>query len=276
MKAADIMTRNVVSVQPQTTILQAADLMLQHRISGLPVVDSGGHVVGIVTEGDFLRRTETGTQRKRPRWLQFLVGPGRLAEEYVHSSSRRIEDVMTQAVHTIGEDRPVGDVVELMERHRIKRLPVLRDDRLVGIVSRANLLHALASVGREIKSTSADDVAIRERLLTELNQQDWAPVGLIDVIVRNGTVELWGTILDERKRRALIVAAENVPDVKSVRDHLVCVEPVSGMAMGRRNRRPARSAEAGPAAGSITVPPARRRGAEIDSISRLLNPRDIQ
>lgn len=232
MKAADIMTRNVVSVQPQTTILQAADLMLQHRISGLPVVDSGGHVVGIVTEGDFLRRIETGTQRKRPRWLQFLVGPGRLAEEYVHSSSRRIEDVMSQAVHTIAEDTPVGDVVELMERHRIKRLPVLRDDRLVGIVSRANLLHALASVGREIKSTSADDVAIRERLLTELNQQDWAPVGLIDVIVRNGTVELWGTILDERKRRALIVAAENVPDVKGVRDHLVCVEPVSGMAMG--------------------------------------------
>ena len=232
MKAADIMTRNVVSVQPQTTILQAADLMLQHRISGLPVVDSGGHVVGIVTEGDFLRRIETGTQRKRPRWLQFLVGPGRLAEEYVHSSSRRIEDVMSQAVHTIAEDTPVGDVVELMERHRIKRLPVLRDDRLVGIVSRANLLHALASVGREIKSTSADDAAIRERLLTELNQQDWAPVGLIDVIVRNGTVELWGTILDERKRRALIVAAENVPDVKGVRDHLVCVEPVSGMAMG--------------------------------------------
>jgi len=232
MKAADIMTRNVVSVQPETTILQAADLMLQHRISGLPVVDSDGHVVGIVTEGDFLRRTETGTQRKRRRWVQFLVGPGRLAEEYVHSSSRRIEDVMTQAVHTIGEDTPVSDVVELMERHRIKRLPVLRDDKLVGIVSRANLLHALASLAREIKSTSADDVAIRERLLTELNQQDWVPLGLIDVIVRNGTVELWGTILDERKRRALIVAAENVPDVKSVRDHLICVEPVSGMAIG--------------------------------------------
>jgi CBS domain-containing protein len=232
MKAADIMTRNVVSVQPQTTILQAADLMLQHRISGLPVVDSGGHVVGIVTEGDFLRRTETGTQRKRPRWLQFLVGPGRLAEEYVHSSSRRIEDVMTPAVHTIGEDTPVSDVVELMERHRIKRLPVLRDDKLVGIVSRANLLHALASLAREIKATSADDVAIRERLLTELNQQSWAALGLIDVIVRNCTVELWGTLLDERKRRALIVAAENVPDVKSVRDHLVYVEPISGMAMG--------------------------------------------
>jgi CBS domain-containing protein len=232
MKAADIMTRNVVSVQPETTILQAADLMLQHGISGLPVVQSDGRVVGIVTEGDFLRRSETGTQRKRPRWVQFLVGPGRLAEEYVRSSSRRIEDVMTHAVHTIGEDTPVSDVVELMERHRIKRLPVLRDDKLVGIVSRANLLHALASLARETKSTSADDVAIRERLLTELKQQDWAALGMIDIIVRNGTVEFWGTLLDERKRRALIVAAENVPGVNKVRDHLVYVEPISGMAMG--------------------------------------------
>jgi CBS domain-containing protein len=232
MKAADIMTRSVVSVEPAATVLQAADRMLQHGISGLPVVDGDGHVVGIVTEGDFLRRTETGTQRKRSRWVEFLLGPGRLAEEYVRSSSRRVEDVMTRSVHTIGEDTPLSDAVELMERHRIKRLPVLRDQKLVGIVSRANLLHALASLAREIKSTSADDEAIRERLLTELNQQSWAPLGLIDIIVRNGTVELWGTLLDERKRRALILAAENVRGVKGVRDHLVCVEPISGMAIG--------------------------------------------
>jgi CBS domain-containing protein len=126
MQVADIMTHNVISVQPEATILQAAELMLQHRISGLPVVDSDGHVVGIVTEGDFLRRAETGTQRKRARWVEFIVGPGRLAEEYVRSSSRRVEDVMTRSVHTIGEDTPLSDAVELMERHRIKRLPVLR------------------------------------------------------------------------------------------------------------------------------------------------------
>jgi CBS domain-containing protein len=232
MKAANIMTHNVISVRPETTILQAADLMLQHRISGLPVVDSDGHVVGIVTEGDFLRRVETDTQPQRPRWVQFLLGPGRLAEEYVRSSSRKIEDVMTQPVHTIGEGMPLSDVVELMEHHRIKRLPVLRDHKLVGIVSRANLLHALASLAREIESTPGDDEAIRERLLAELNQQSWAPLGLIDVIVRNGTVEFWGTLLDERKRRALIVAAENVRGVKGVRDHLVWVEPISGVAIG--------------------------------------------
>lgn len=224
MKAADIMTRNVISVQPETTILAAAHLMLQHRISGLPVLDSDRHVIGIVTEGDFLRRAETGTQRQRPRWVEFLVGPGRLAEEYVRTSGRQIGDVMTQPVHTIGESMPLSDVVELMEHHRIKRVPVLRDHKLVGLVSRANLLHALASLAQEIKSTPGDDKAIRECLLAELNQQSWAALGLINVIVRNGTGELWGTLLDERKRRALIVAAENVGGVKSVRDHLVHVE----------------------------------------------------
>jgi CBS domain-containing protein len=228
MKAAHIMTRNVISVQPETTIAQAVHLMLQHRISGLPVVDSEGYAVGIVTEGDFLRRAETATQRQRPRWLQFLVGPGRLAEEYVRSTSRKVEDVMTRPVHTIDENTPLSDIVELMERRRIKRLPVLRDRKLVGIVSRANLLHALASVAREIKSTPADDEAIREALLAELNQASWAPLGLVDIIVRNGTVEYWGTLFDERKRRALIVAAENVPGVKGVRDHLVWIEPMSG------------------------------------------------
>lgn len=230
MKAAHIMTHNVVSVQPDTTVVEAAQLMLQHGISGLPVVDRNNHVVGIVTEGDLLRRAETGTQRERSRWLQFFLGPGRLAEDYVRTKGRKVEDVMTQSVHTIGADALLSDVVELMERHRIKRLPVLRDDQtIVGIVSRANLVRAFASVTPEIRSATAEDEEIRESLLAELNREIWAPIGLINIIVRHGIVELWGTILDERKRRALILAAENVRGVKGVRDHLVSVEPVSGM-----------------------------------------------
>jgi len=232
MEAAHIMTRNVVSVRPETTISEAVRLMLQHRISGLPVVDGHDHLVGIVTEGDFLRRVETGTRRQRLRWVEFFLGPGRLAEEYVRSAGRTVEDVMTPSVHTIDEDTSLSDAVELMERHRIKRLPVLHDRKLVGIVTRANLLHALASLAPEIKATPAGDEEIRERLLATLDQENWAPLGMIDIIVRNGMVELWGTLLDERKRRALIVAAENVPGVKGVHDHLVYVEPMSGMAMG--------------------------------------------
>jgi CBS domain-containing protein len=238
MRTGDIMTRTVLSVRPETTILEAARLMLLHEISGLPVVDSDGHIVGIVTEGDFLRRAETGTRRQRSRWVEFFIGPGRLAEDYVRTRGRRVEDVMTQPVHVIDEDTPLSDVVELMERHRIKRLPVLRDRKVVGIVTRANLLHALASLAEEIKPTLADDKTIRERLLTELNQERLAPSGLVDIIVRNGTVELWGTILDERKRRALILAAENLPGVKAVRDHLVYVEPISGVTFGPPEEAP--------------------------------------
>jgi CBS domain-containing protein len=231
MKTAHIMTPNVVSVQPETPALQAAQLMIQHGISGLPVVDSDNHVVGIVTEGDFLRRVETGTQRQRSGWLRFFVSAGRLADEYVRSRARKVEDVMTRPVHTIEEDASLSDAVELMERHRIKRLPVVRDRKLVGIISRANLLRAFASLVQEIKPTPTDDAEIRERILTELRQESWAPLGMIDVIVRNGIVELWGALFDERKRRALVLAAENVHGVKGVRDHLVWVDPSSGMAV---------------------------------------------
>jgi CBS domain-containing protein len=231
MKAGDIMTRNVVSIDPDSTVLQAVRLMLQHRISGLPVVDKSGALVGIVTEGDFLRRAETATERKRPRWLEFIMGPGRLADEYVKSHARKVSEVMTPEPQTVSEDAPLEEVVQRMEKHRIKRLPVVRDKKLVGIVSRANLLHALASLAPSAPPPAASDGSIRDRLLTELSSQKWAPIGALNVMVRNGVVELWGTITDERERQALIVAAENIPGVKAVRDHLAWVEPTSGMVL---------------------------------------------
>ncbi len=230
MKAADIMTLNPITVEPNATVMQAVRLMLQHRISGLPVVDSLGRLIGIVTEGDLLRRTETGTQRRRPRWLEFLIGPGRMASEYVHASGRKVHEVMTENVRTVVEDTPLDDVVQIMERHQVKRLPVMRGERLVGIVSRANLLRALASFYSDAKPSSLDDAAIRGKLLEELNKQSWAPVSLINVIVRHGVVHLWGALTDERQRQGIRVAAENTPGVKSVQDHLVWVEPTTGMA----------------------------------------------
>ncbi len=150
MKAKDVMTRKVISVAPDASILEALRLMLQNKISGLPVVARGRQLVGIVTEGDFLRRAETGTERKRPHWLEFIISPGRLAHDYVHSHGRRVEEVMTFGVETVSEEAELDDIVRLMEKHRIKRIPVMRGDDLVGIISRANLLHALASVAREI------------------------------------------------------------------------------------------------------------------------------
>jgi len=229
MKAKEVMTSPVVTVESDATILQAVRIMLQRRVSGLPVVDKNGGLVGIVTEGDFLRRAETGTTRRRPRWLEFLIGPGRLADEYTRSHGRKVDDVMTRDPISVAEDTPLEDIVKLMEKRQIKRLPVVRGQELVGIVSRANLLHALAGVVREVKPTVQSDEAIRTLLLAELAKQSWAPVALIDPIVRNGVVELWGSLTDERERPALVVAAENVPGVKAVHDHLVWVDSTSGM-----------------------------------------------
>ena len=232
MKAKDIMTSPVVSAELDATVIQAAQIMLQKRISGLPVVDKDGRLVGIVTEGDFLRRAETGTERRRPRWLEFLIGPGRLADEYTRSHSRKLEDVMTSDPVIVSEDAPLEEIVNVMERHQIKRLPVVRGQQLVGIVSRANLLQALASVHREAEPSAQSDEVIRGLVLAEFGKQQRAPMALyINPIVRNGIVELWGTITDERERRALIVTAENVPGVKEVRDHIVLVDPISGIVL---------------------------------------------
>lgn len=229
MKAKDVMTKTVVSVDPNAKVLEAVRLMLQKRVSGLPVIDASGNLVGIVTEGDLLRRAETGTERQRPRWLEFIVGPGRLAEEYVHTHGRKVSEVMTYEPKTITEDMPLDEIVLCMEKNHIKRVPVVRGKRVVGIVSRANLLHALASLAPTARGAAPSDAGIRERLLTELDRQKWAPLGALNVIVRDGVVELWGTISDERERQALVVAAENISGVKGVRDHLAWVEPNSGM-----------------------------------------------
>lgn len=227
MKAADAMRPDVITIAPDASVLEAARVMLQNRISGLPVVDGAGRLVGIVTEGDFLRRAEIGTGRKRPRWLEFLLGPGRLADEYVHTHARKVQEVMTPDPVTVEEETPLDEVVRVMERRRVKRVPVTRGDRIVGIISRANLMYALASVSRQVPGAD-DDGAIRSRIVDELGKQPWAPAAGIDVTVRNGIVELWGCILEERQRGAVKVLAENTPGVKEVRDHLVWVEPVSG------------------------------------------------
>jgi CBS domain-containing protein len=229
MKTSDIMTRTVITVEPDASIVHAVRLMLQHRISGLPVVDAKGVLVGILSEGDLLRRQETGTQKRRARWVEFLMGSGRLADEYVRTSGRQVHEVMTRDVRTITENTPVEDIVQLMERHRIRRLPVVRRDAVVGIVSRANLVHALVGLAIEAKPVAIKDRAIREQLQAELDRQTWAPIALINIVVRNGVVQLWGSITEEAQRAALIVAAENTPGVRKVEDHLVWVEPMSGL-----------------------------------------------
>ena len=227
MRAHQIMTRPVVTITPDATILEAANTMLQHHVSGLPVVDAAGKLVGIVSEGDFIRRSEIGTQRKRSRWLRFLLGPAD-ATQYVREHGRKVSEVMTREPLTIAEDATLEEIVSSMETNGIKRLPVMRGDKLVGIVSRANLLQAVASLAREIPDPTADDDHIRSRIIQALEKNDWSPFGL-NVIVRDGIVHLSGVITDEDSRQAAMVAAENVSGVKKVHDHLCWVDTMSGM-----------------------------------------------
>jgi CBS domain-containing protein len=227
MRAHQIMTRNVITVRPDSSIVDAAKLMLERHVSGLPVLDKDGALVGIVSEGDFLRRSEIDTQRKRPRWLQYLMSPGRAANEFVHQSGRKVEEIMARDPVTVTEDTQLEELVSLMEKHDIKRLPVMQNDRLVGIVTRANLLQAVASLARDVPDPTADDDHIRQRVADAINSTDWRPIGL-QVTVRNGVVHLHGIIVNESSRQATIVAAENVAGVKEVHDHLCFVDTYSG------------------------------------------------
>jgi len=230
MRAHQIMTRSVITVTPETTIVEAANTMLQKHVSGLPVIDAAGKFVGIVSEGDFIRRGEIGTQRKRGRFLKFILGPGQAATDFVHEHGRKVAEIMTPQLLTITitEDTALDEIVELMEKNSVKRLPVMRGDRIVGIVSRANLLQAVASLAREIPDPTADDDHIRNRVIDTIEKNDWCPFGL-SVIVRGSVVHLSGVITEERSRKAAVVAAENVTGVTKVHDHLCWVDTMSGM-----------------------------------------------
>jgi CBS domain-containing protein len=228
MRAHQIMTRPVITVTPETTIAEAANTMLQRHISGLPVVDAAGKLVGIISEGDFIRRSEIGTQRRRGRFLRFILGPGKEAADFVHEHGRKIDEIMTPEPLTIGESTDLEKIVELMEKNHVKRLPVTRGEKLVGIVSRSNLLQAVARLARQVPDPTADDDHIRNRIIDSLEKKDWSPFGL-SVIVRDGIVHLSGVITEERSRQAAIVAAENIAGVTKVHDHLCWVDTMSGM-----------------------------------------------
>ena len=227
-----IMNHQPLSVTRYTTIAEAARLMLDHRISGLPVVEGEGKVVGVVTEGDLLRRAETGTERHRSRWLELLLGPGRLAHDYVDAHARKVGEVMTTEVVTVSPEDPVEQVVGLMEKHHVRRLPVVAHGRLVGIVSRADLVRALlAGLTQETANAAVavSDAEIRENILAVIDKEPWGPRFSVEVTVEQGAVNLHGTVTDDRERSALIVAAENAPGVRTVHDHLVWVDGTTGL-----------------------------------------------
>jgi CBS domain-containing protein len=228
MIVADVMTRNVVTIAPEATVEDAATLMLSRRISGLFVVDKAGDLVGVITEGDLLRRDELGTERGRPWWLKLLVSPARQAADFTRAHGRHVRDVMTADVISVADDAPLETVVATMERARVKRVPVTHGGRVVGVVSRADLLRALVSRVKQAEPVGRDDTAIRGAILDALERQAWAPMTTVNVTVAKGVADMWGTITNEAERSAIRVVVENTPGVTAVHDHLVYVEPYSG------------------------------------------------
>lgn len=226
MRAMDVMTTNVITVDPNTSVQEVARLLSERSISGVPVVDSQNRLVGIVSEGDLLHRVETGTERRvrrrRSWWLDTIGSDEELARDYVKSHGRTAKEVMTRDVISVAETTELADIATLLETKRIKRVPVVRDGQLVGIVSRANLVRALAAAGGQPMSAAADDRTIRQNLLAELKGREWVHTWAADIIVRDGVVHLW--VSDDRpeeERQALRVAAENVPGVRGVEEHVV-------------------------------------------------------
>lgn len=225
MKAADIMTTEVITVSEDACVQDAANLLLRHRISAAPVVDKSGKLVGIISQGDLMRRAETGTQHHRPWWLEMLTDSDTLAREFVKENARRVADVMTRKVITARSDTDLAEIANLLEKNGIKRVPIVDDGRLVGIVSRANLVQAVAAVGGQLKATiKQDDAAIRERLLARLKAEAWSP-SLLSVVVHNGKVDLWGMVDTPAQKAAARVAAESTPGVVAVNDNVI-VKPV--------------------------------------------------
>ena len=219
MRAADIMTSPVIRVGPETPVHEIATLLLKHRISGVPVVEHG-RLIGFVSEGDLLHRQEIGTERRTGSWWLRLFSVSGSAEDYIKSHASRARDIMTREVVSVAPDTGLAEIATLLEKRRIKRVPVLSEGNLVGIVSRANLVQAIATARpTSSRVTSPVDSAIRGRLLAELGHQSWWAGPNSQVIVTDGVVHYWGVARSDIEREAARVAAENVPGVRGVEDH---------------------------------------------------------
>jgi len=221
MKAMDVMTRDVLTVKPSDSVAETMRLLAEHDISALPVVDDDGTVVGVISEADLVRREEIGTEKQRTWWLEALTPASTLAEEFAKSHGRRVSEVMSTHVISASEDTPLGEIATLLEKHRIKRVPILRDGKPVGIVSRSNLVQAVASLQTPADAGSDTDRRIRSELLNQLDSQAWTKFGARNVIVSDGIVHLWGLVASEQERKALIALAEGVPGVVRVSDEMI-------------------------------------------------------
>jgi CBS domain-containing protein len=222
------MVPNVITVGAHATIGEVATTLLNNNISGAPVVGEKGELVGIVSEGDLMRRPETGTSKPHSWWLELLSNQQALAGQYIKSHSRNVADVMTRDVVTAKLDTPLGDIAAMLERNRIKRVPIVQEGKIVGIVSRANILQALASATKKLPTlASADDSELRKKVVARLAGEPWRPT-MLSVTVLDGTVDLWGLVRSVEEKKAARLAAELTPGVKAIVDNIIVQQVGSG------------------------------------------------
>ena len=221
MRATDVMVTNVITVRSDTSVREIAEILLANRISAVPVLDKAGNMVGIVSEGDLIHRVEVGTERHPSWWLEFMAGKQTLAQEFIKSHARRAADLMTRNVITVKADMPLGELASLLEKHRIKRVPVVDDSgKIIGIVSRANLVQALINLRPEIApDKTIGDSVLRGNILAQLRSEPWWPGG-VEIIVHSGDVELWGIVESQVQKDAIRIAIEVMPGVRTVSDNL--------------------------------------------------------
>ena len=223
MQAADVMVRDVVTVHPETDVADAIKLLAERDISALPVVDAQGQLVGIISEADLIHRVEIGTEKHR-RWLvESLTGSTTLAEDFAKSHGKKVGEIMTTKVVAATEGASLAEIAALFERHRIKRVPIVRDGRVVGVVSQSNLIQALASVVGVATAGTDTDRGIRDEILSRLKQQDWTDFGSRNITVSGGVVHLWGLIDSDSERHALTALVEGVPGVSRVSDEMFAI-----------------------------------------------------
>lgn len=222
MKASDVMGVNVITARPEWSIQEAAMVMLDKGISGLPVIDDNGHVIGMVSEGDLMRRADCGTGHRHSWWLRMLMGRDGLAQEFVKEHGRKVEDIMTRSVITAAPSTPLGEIAEILERNRIKRVPIVSDGKLLGVVSRANVVQAVAScLLCDNAATNQNDETLRDAVMRKFSSLPWAQTCLINVTVNQGTADLWGIAESNAQKKALRIAAEVTPGIKLVNDNLL-------------------------------------------------------
>jgi CBS domain-containing protein len=219
MRADQMMSRQVITIGVDASIVDAITTMLKHGVSALPVVDQAGNLVGILSKSDFLRRAEIGTEQKRGRLLTFLAGPDRVAFDFKREHGRKVGEIMTPNPATITEDTPVAEIAQIMESRRVRRLPVMNGDKIVGIVTNSDFLPAIARIVLNVHSFAQDDEKIRSAVVAGITSTPWTPGGL-NVSVRDGNVTLKGFSISENARQAAVVAAENVPGAKRVENRI--------------------------------------------------------